>query len=97
MGLIIKALRDGFRRAGIAHTKAGAFYPDGTFTEEQLVALKGEPQLVVIEGVEEPEQDDGDENEGTELEGNGAQTDSAPGAPKSAAVGDKTSRVKASK
>lgn len=97
MGLIIKALRDGFRRAGIAHTKAGTFYPDDTFTEEQLVALKGEPQLVVIEGVEEPEQDDGDENEGSELEGNGTQAGSAPGSQKSATAGAKARGVRASK
>lgn len=97
MGLIIKALRDGFRRAGIAHTKAGTFYPDDRFTEEQLDVLRTEPQLIVIEGVEEPEQDDGDENEGSELEGNGTQAGSAPGAQKSAAAGDKTRRVKASK
>lgn len=97
MGLIIKALRDGFRRAGIAHNSAGTFYPDDAFTEEQLKALKGEPQLVVIEGVEEPEQDDGDENEGTELEGNGAQTGTTPGASKPKATGTQTGRVRAGK
>jgi hypothetical protein len=96
MGLIIKALRDGFRRAGIAHTQAGAFYPDDTFTEEQLLALKAEPQLVVIEGVEEPEEEGGDENEDGGLEGDGAQTGSPSGASKSAATGDKTRRVRGS-
>jgi hypothetical protein len=97
MALLIKALRDGFRRAGIAHSSAGTYHADDAFSEEQLEALKGEPQLIVIEGVEEPEQDDGDENEDSGLEGNGAQAGSPVGAQKSAAAGDKTRRVKASK
>lgn len=55
MGLIIKAVRDGFRRCGIPHYQAGTWHPDGTFTEAQLNELRKEPQLVLIEGVEEPE------------------------------------------
>ncbi|TBV12759.1 HI1506-related protein [Stutzerimonas kirkiae] len=55
MGLIIRALHDGFRRAGIAHSAKGTYYPDGHFTEQQLKDLRGEPLLAVTEGVEEPE------------------------------------------
>ena len=94
MALLITALRDGFRRAGIAHSSAGTYHADDAFSEEQLEALRGEPQLIVVEGVEEPEQDDGDENEGSELEGNGTQAGSAPGSPKPKAVGAKTRRVR---
>jgi hypothetical protein len=96
MALLITALRDGFRRAGIAHSSAGTYYPDYAFSEEQLDALRGEPQLIVVEGVEEPKEDDSDESEGSELEGNGAQTSSASGSQKSAAAGAKA-RVRASK
>ena len=85
MALLITALRDGFRRAGIAHSSAGTYHADDAFSEEQLEALRGEPQLIVVEGVEEPEEDDGDESEGGGLEGNGAQTGPTPGAPKSKA------------
>ena len=52
MGVIIKAVTDGFRRGGIAHRSAGTFYPDGQFTEEQLEQFRKEPQLVVIEQAE---------------------------------------------
>lgn len=54
MGVMITARRDGFRRGGIAHSAAGTFYPDGTLTEDQLKAFRGEPHLVVVEGVEDP-------------------------------------------
>ncbi|MCK1791170.1 HI1506-related protein [Pseudomonas violetae] len=96
MALFIRAMRDGFRRAGIAHLSAGTYHADDAFSEEQLEALKGEPQLIVLEGVEEPEEVDGDESEDG-LEGGGTQTGSAPGASKPQATGAKTGRVKASK
>jgi hypothetical protein len=97
MALLIKALRDGFRRAGIAHSSAGIYHADDAFSEEQLEALKGEPQLIVIEGVEEPEQGDGYASEGGGVEGDGTQTGSALGAKKPAATGTKAGRVKAAK
>lgn len=53
MGTLIKATRDGFRRLGIAHSKAGTFYPDGELSESQLAVFRAEPQLVVVEGVQE--------------------------------------------
>lgn len=96
MALLIKALRDGFRRAGIAHSSADTYYADDAFSEEQLEALKGEPQLIVVEGVEVPEEDDGDESEGGGLEGNSAQTGSATGTSKPATTGAKTRRVRGS-
>lgn len=94
MALLITALRDGFRRAGIAHSSAGTYHADDAFSEEQLEALRGEPQLIVVEGVEEPEEDGGDAGEGGGLEGGGTQTSPTPGAPKPKTVGSKTRRVK---
>lgn len=93
MALFIRAMRDGFRRAGIAHLSAGTYHADDAFSEEQLEALKGESQLIVLEGVEEPEEVDGDEDEDG-LEGGGTQTGPTPGAPKPKAVGAKTRRVR---
>lgn len=43
----IIAKQDGFRRAGMAHTKEPKDYPDNKFTREQLAALKAEPMLLV--------------------------------------------------
>lgn len=43
----ITAKQDGFRRAGMAHTKEPKEYPDDKFSKEQLAALKAEPMLVV--------------------------------------------------
>jgi len=53
MGIKITAKKDGFRRAGMAHTGAKV-YPDDKFTKEQLAALKAEKNLVVEENVPEP-------------------------------------------
>lgn len=44
----ITAKLDGFRRASIPHFGVRE-YPDGTFTAEDLAALKAEPMLVVEE------------------------------------------------
>ena len=46
-GLRISARRDGYRRAGIAHTRAPVDHPPGTFTAAQLAALKADPNLTV--------------------------------------------------
>lgn len=43
----ITAKQDGFRRAGMAHTKEPKEYPDDKFTRDQLAALKAEPMLIV--------------------------------------------------
>lgn len=47
--LRIVAMKDGFRRAGMAHSTAPAEYPLSNFTAEQIKALKAEPLLVVQE------------------------------------------------
>jgi hypothetical protein len=46
MPIKIVAKKDGFRRAGRAHSGT-TFYPDGTFTLEELKALMAEPMLEV--------------------------------------------------
>jgi len=53
MGTVIKASRDGFRRAGLAHYIAGTFYKDGELSERQLGMLRNDPNLLVVEGVQE--------------------------------------------
>lgn len=62
MGIVIKSSRDGFRRAGLVHRRAGTFYPDGELTEQQLDALRSEPLLVVVEGVQEDALQDANDN-----------------------------------
>lgn len=61
MGVVIKAVTDGFRRGGIAHRTRGKFYPDGYFTEAQLEQFKREPQLLVTEQEEPGQSSDQDE------------------------------------
>ncbi|WP_397458202.1 HI1506-related protein [Pseudomonas asplenii] len=53
MGTVIKAKRDGFRRAGLVHKVAGTFYQDGDLSEQQLAVLRDDPHLLVVEGVQE--------------------------------------------
>lgn len=55
MGTVVKAKRDGFRRAGLVHHVAGTFYPDGELSESQLQVLREDPHLLVVEGVQEDE------------------------------------------
>lgn len=62
MGLIIKAKRDGFRRAGLVHRAAGTYHPDGELTEQQLEMLRNDPALLVVEDVQEDALDAGDAN-----------------------------------
>ena len=49
MTLIITAKRDGFRRCGVRHPATPVTHEDGTFTDEQVAALKAEPNLIVVE------------------------------------------------
>lgn len=56
MGLLITAMAEGFRRAGVAHSTTATYWPDDSFTDEQLQQLRGEPKLVVLEGVQPPEE-----------------------------------------
>jgi hypothetical protein len=43
----IKAQRDGYRRAGVAHTTAATDHAHDTFTPEQLEQLHGDANLSV--------------------------------------------------
>lgn len=47
--LRIVAMKDGFRRAGRAHSTSPQEYPATEFTAEQIKAMKAEPMLVVQE------------------------------------------------
>lgn len=47
MTIVITAKRDGFRRAGIAHSSVPTRYADDFFSEEQLKAMLKEPQLTL--------------------------------------------------
>lgn len=53
MGIMITSKRNGFRRAGVAHSETLTVYPDDRFTEAQIKELKAEPMLVV-QGVDDP-------------------------------------------
>ncbi|WP_299440177.1 HI1506-related protein [uncultured Rhodospira sp.] len=44
----------GFRRAGVHHPARAVTHPPGTFTAEQVEALKAEPHLVVVETAPAP-------------------------------------------
>lgn len=55
----IRALRDGYRRAGVKHTKEGVDHPADRFTPAQLEQLNGDPNLVVSY-VDKPKGDDKD-------------------------------------
>lgn len=43
----ITSKREGFRRAGVAHSVAPKQYPDDAFTEDQMQQLLGESMLTV--------------------------------------------------
>jgi len=43
----ITSKREGFRRAGVAHSVAPTSYPDDAFTKEQWATLRAEENLTV--------------------------------------------------
>jgi len=43
----IRAKRDGFRRAGIAHSKKGKIFPDDAFDKDQMAQLESDPMITV--------------------------------------------------
>lgn len=49
----IRSKREGFRRAGVAHSVKPTLYRDDAFTEGQLQQLQDEPMLVVSITMEE--------------------------------------------
>ncbi len=55
MGISIRAIKDGFRRCGIAHSKNETTYPDDRFSKEELKVLEAEPMLVVKSNLPDPE------------------------------------------
>lgn len=44
----VKSKYDGFRRCGVAHTKAGQEFHDDFFTAEQIKQLKADPVITVV-------------------------------------------------
>jgi len=48
----IKSKYDGFRRCGVAHTKAGQEFPDDFFTAEQIKQMENDPMITVIRTIE---------------------------------------------
>lgn len=54
-GIRIVSKIDGFRRAGIAHTREPKDYRVDAFTDAQLQALAKEPNLTIVSiGIDEP-------------------------------------------
>jgi hypothetical protein len=51
--LRITARKDGWRRAGMAHS-GSVVHPAGTFDADQVAALKADPNLIVEETAEKP-------------------------------------------
>lgn len=50
----IRSENEGFRRCGVAHTKAGKEFADDFFTEKQLDLLEADP-MILVTYVKEPE------------------------------------------
>lgn len=75
MTIVIVAKHDGFRRCGVAHSSKKTKYPDDFFTEEQLLALSKEPQLIL--GYEDDEPGPGDQLDGNRSEALPPQASSA--------------------
>ncbi|MGO2233105.1 MAG: HI1506-related protein [Marinomonas sp.] len=47
MPIIINSKIEGYRRAGMAHSKTPVTHPDDTFSEAQLAQLKADPRITV--------------------------------------------------
>ena len=43
--LRVKAHKDGYRRAGLAHTKAGVDHPAGALSPGQVAVLQADPNI----------------------------------------------------
>lgn len=55
MKVFVKSHTDGFRRCGVAHTREGREFPDGFFSEEQLMQLNDDPEITMVAGVVDDE------------------------------------------
>lgn len=77
---------DGFRRAGIAHSRAGRVFEPGELTEAQIAALQAEPRLIVgVEadpeagaGVEAPQDTESGDTREQRASGDAPAADAAP-------------------
>lgn len=47
MPIIIKSQIEGYRRAGMAHSKTPVTHPDGTFSETQVAQLEADPRITL--------------------------------------------------
>ena len=47
MPITIVSTLEGYRRAGMAHSKTPVSYPDGTFSKQQLAQLHADPRITI--------------------------------------------------
>ena len=59
----ITSKREGFRRCGVAHSKAAVDWPDDRFSEEELAKLKAESMLLFTQIQEAPPEEPSAEGE----------------------------------
>ncbi|MBP2301304.1 HI1506-related protein [Azospirillum picis] len=62
--LIAARPTNGFRRCGVHHPPAEVRHRAGAFTKEEVLALKAEPNLIVIEADPETSDEAGEEGAG---------------------------------
>lgn len=55
--LRITALKDGFRRCGVAHSATATDHADDRFSKKELAELKAEPMLLVEEVADKKKDD----------------------------------------
>lgn len=52
MPITIVSTLEGYRRAGMAHSKTPVSHPDGTFSKQQLAQLQADPRITItMDGV----------------------------------------------
>jgi len=78
MGIKIISKRDGFRRCGIPHSSSPTVYPDDRFTKEELVRLKDEPMLIVVDVEDKPDSEEEPEDKEKDNEGKENPDDEEP-------------------
>lgn len=81
MKVFVKSRTDGFRRCGVAHTREGREFPDGFFSEEQLMQLNEDPEITmgpVLDDTEEPNLEDLAEAAGKAIEDGNTIASGAP-------------------
>lgn len=69
MSIIVKSEIEGYRRAGMAHSKTPVTHPDDTFSEAQIAQLKADPRITVMfESADDSSDSSGPETSGTVVE-----------------------------